>query len=208
MTSRSGPGSCARTARSATSGATRTPRSRLTASSSRRRGRTSSSRSTRRARCAGRSPVRAPLPGLDGHEDRHAHRLRLARSTPGRGRRRHGRPADRRRRARRPAWRPGAGHVLAYSTGRSALVYDVDRASIRLRTPGESRRESSPGRATAGCCSSSHRTRRRSTTCAAMSSPRTTPRMRRSTSTRPSCPGPTRSSRSVRRASGVACSPF
>ncbi len=35
----------------------------------------------------------------------------------------------------RPAWRPGAGHVIAYSTGRSALVYDVDRASIRLRTP-------------------------------------------------------------------------
>ncbi len=35
----------------------------------------------------------------------------------------------------RPAWRPGARHVVAYSTGRSALVYDVDRASIRLRTP-------------------------------------------------------------------------
>jgi hypothetical protein len=35
----------------------------------------------------------------------------------------------------RPAWRPVAGHVVAYSTGRSALVYDVDRASIRLRTP-------------------------------------------------------------------------
>ena len=34
-----------------------------------------------------------------------------------------------------PAWRPGRGHVVAYSTGRSALVYDVDRASIRLRTP-------------------------------------------------------------------------
>ncbi|MDQ2909592.1 MAG: hypothetical protein M3R39_00985, partial [Actinomycetota bacterium] len=35
----------------------------------------------------------------------------------------------------RPAWRPGPGRVLAFSTGRSALVYDVDRASIRFRTP-------------------------------------------------------------------------
>lgn len=35
----------------------------------------------------------------------------------------------------RPAWRPGPGRVVAFSTGRSALVYDVDRSSIRLRTP-------------------------------------------------------------------------
>jgi hypothetical protein len=37
-----------------------------------------------------------------------------------------------------PVWRPGPGRVLAYVRGRSAVVYDVDRGSVRLRTrPGE-----------------------------------------------------------------------
>jgi len=34
-----------------------------------------------------------------------------------------------------PAWRPGAGRVLAYADGRSAVVYDVDRGTVLLRTP-------------------------------------------------------------------------
>jgi hypothetical protein len=34
-----------------------------------------------------------------------------------------------------PAWRPGPQRVLAYSTGRSAIVYDVDRAKVLFRTP-------------------------------------------------------------------------
>jgi hypothetical protein len=34
-----------------------------------------------------------------------------------------------------PAWRPGPGRVLAYSTGRRALVYDVDSGRVLLRTP-------------------------------------------------------------------------
>jgi hypothetical protein len=33
-----------------------------------------------------------------------------------------------------PAWRPGPGRVLAYSTGRRAVVYDVDSGRILLRT--------------------------------------------------------------------------
>lgn len=34
-----------------------------------------------------------------------------------------------------PAWRPGPGRVLAYSTGRSAVVYDVDSGTVLFRTP-------------------------------------------------------------------------
>ena len=34
-----------------------------------------------------------------------------------------------------PAWRPGAGRVLAYADGRSAVVYDGDRGTVLLRTP-------------------------------------------------------------------------
>ena len=34
-----------------------------------------------------------------------------------------------------PAWRPGPGRFLAYSSGRSAVVLDLDRFSTRLRTP-------------------------------------------------------------------------
>jgi hypothetical protein len=34
-----------------------------------------------------------------------------------------------------PAWRPGAGRVLAYSNGRRAVVFDVDSGRVRLRTP-------------------------------------------------------------------------
>jgi hypothetical protein len=34
-----------------------------------------------------------------------------------------------------PAWRPGAGRVLAYADGRSAVVYDVDRGTVLLQTP-------------------------------------------------------------------------
>jgi hypothetical protein len=34
-----------------------------------------------------------------------------------------------------PAWRKGPGRVLAYSTGRSAVVYDVDRGEALFRTP-------------------------------------------------------------------------
>jgi hypothetical protein len=34
-----------------------------------------------------------------------------------------------------PIWRPGSGRVLAYSTGKSAVVYDVDRATFLFRTP-------------------------------------------------------------------------
>lgn len=34
-----------------------------------------------------------------------------------------------------PAWRPGPGRVLAYSAGRSAVVYDVDRRKALFRTP-------------------------------------------------------------------------
>ena len=34
-----------------------------------------------------------------------------------------------------PAWRPGAGRVLAYAAGRAAVVYDVDRATVLLHTP-------------------------------------------------------------------------
>ena len=34
-----------------------------------------------------------------------------------------------------PAWRPGLGRIVAYSTGRSAVVLDLDRFSTRLRTP-------------------------------------------------------------------------
>jgi hypothetical protein len=34
-----------------------------------------------------------------------------------------------------PAWRPGPGRVLAYAEGRSAVVYDVDRGTVLLRTP-------------------------------------------------------------------------
>jgi YD repeat-containing protein len=33
-----------------------------------------------------------------------------------------------------PAWRPGPGRVLAYARGQSAVVYDVDRGSVLLRT--------------------------------------------------------------------------
>jgi hypothetical protein len=33
-----------------------------------------------------------------------------------------------------PAWRPGAGRVLAYADGRSAVVYDADAARVLLRT--------------------------------------------------------------------------
>ena len=34
-----------------------------------------------------------------------------------------------------PVWRPGVGRVLAYSTGRRTVVYDVDSARALLRTP-------------------------------------------------------------------------
>jgi hypothetical protein len=34
-----------------------------------------------------------------------------------------------------PAWRPGSGRVLAYSTGRRTLVYDVDSGRVLLRRP-------------------------------------------------------------------------
>jgi hypothetical protein len=34
-----------------------------------------------------------------------------------------------------PAWRPGPGRVLAYSTGRRAVVYDIDSGRVLLRTP-------------------------------------------------------------------------
>ena len=34
-----------------------------------------------------------------------------------------------------PAWRPGPGFVIAYSTGRQAVVYDVDARRVLLRTP-------------------------------------------------------------------------
>jgi hypothetical protein len=34
-----------------------------------------------------------------------------------------------------PAWRPGPGRVVAYSSGRSAVVLDLDHFSTRLRTP-------------------------------------------------------------------------
>jgi hypothetical protein len=34
-----------------------------------------------------------------------------------------------------PAWRPGPERVLAYASGRSAVVYDVDRGTVLLRTP-------------------------------------------------------------------------
>jgi hypothetical protein len=34
-----------------------------------------------------------------------------------------------------PAWRPGAGRVLVYADGQSAVVYDVDRGTVLLRTP-------------------------------------------------------------------------
>jgi hypothetical protein len=34
-----------------------------------------------------------------------------------------------------PAWRPGPGRVLAYATGRSAVVYDIDRREVLFRTP-------------------------------------------------------------------------
>lgn len=33
-----------------------------------------------------------------------------------------------------PAWRPGPGRVLAYVRGHSAVVYDLDRSSVLLRT--------------------------------------------------------------------------
>jgi hypothetical protein len=34
-----------------------------------------------------------------------------------------------------PVWKPGRGRMLAYASGRSAVVYDVDRASVVFRTP-------------------------------------------------------------------------
>ncbi|HYX77497.1 MAG TPA: hypothetical protein VE757_10010, partial [Gaiellaceae bacterium] len=34
-----------------------------------------------------------------------------------------------------PAWRPGAGRVLAFADRRSAVVYAVDRGEVVLRTP-------------------------------------------------------------------------
>jgi hypothetical protein len=34
-----------------------------------------------------------------------------------------------------PAWRPGAGRVIAYSAGGRAIVYDVDTSTVLLRTP-------------------------------------------------------------------------
>jgi hypothetical protein len=34
-----------------------------------------------------------------------------------------------------PAWKPGAGRVLAYAVGRSAIVYDVDGATVLFRSP-------------------------------------------------------------------------
>lgn len=34
-----------------------------------------------------------------------------------------------------PAWRPGPRRVLAYASGRSAVVYDLDRGTVLLRTP-------------------------------------------------------------------------
>jgi hypothetical protein len=34
-----------------------------------------------------------------------------------------------------PAWRPGGGHVLAYSNGRSVVVYDLDRRKALLHEP-------------------------------------------------------------------------
>src|SRR5207247_10201616 len=41
-----------------------------------------------------------------------------------------------------PAWRPGPHRVLAYVKERSAVVYDVDRSSVLLRTkPGETPRK-------------------------------------------------------------------
>ena len=33
-----------------------------------------------------------------------------------------------------PAWRPGPGRVLAYADGRSAVVFDIDRGAVLLRT--------------------------------------------------------------------------
>ena len=193
----------------ATSGTTRTPRSRLTASSSPGRARTSSSRSTRRGTCAGRCARPSPrFPAWTGTrtDTRIAYVSRGALRVvagDGTGDQLIGRRGSR------------ATGLAARRAARSRLLDRPLGAGLRRRprvdpaadTRRESRRESSPGRATGGCCSSSPPMRRRSTTSAAASSPRTTLRMRRSTSTRPSCPGPTRSSRSVRRASGVACSP-
>lgn len=34
-----------------------------------------------------------------------------------------------------PAWRPGPGHVVAYSDGRQAVVYDVDSGTVLRRLP-------------------------------------------------------------------------
>ena len=35
-----------------------------------------------------------------------------------------------------PVWRPAGGRVIAYSTGRAAVVHDVDSGHVLLRTPG------------------------------------------------------------------------
>ena len=162
------------------------------------------------ARALDARPSEPALPGLDGHEDGHAHRLRLARTPPRRGRRRHRRPADRRRGSRptglaarrrarasptRPAARslvvrrrharldPAAGHPvgepprkLAWSSDGRLLLVFTPHATTRLRP---ARPRGRPGRSL-GCDL----------------------RRRRGLRARVA----TRSSRSARRGSGVACS--